>query len=161
MPLKQRIRSQSLSIFGPQAPRSTQRVYHPRNAFLYTHVNYAPLGSWGNTGTLDGFVTHFTRKEYGTFQLYSGGDAQKSQVLKGTLLYLNAMTEDCLGIGLPLLFAGMAYAVGERVRYRRETPLTPIASAWVFYLVVFHSLSNLPIDKMRLFLGILTHKRAL
>jgi hypothetical protein len=38
-------------------------------AFLWTHVNYAPLGSWGNTGTLDGFITHFTRKEYGTFQV--------------------------------------------------------------------------------------------
>ncbi len=48
---------------------------------IYTALlNYAPLGSWGNTGTLEGFVTHFTRKEYGTFQLYSGGDAKPSQV---------------------------------------------------------------------------------
>jgi hypothetical protein len=122
--------------------------------FLYTHVNYAPLGSWGNTGTLDGFITHFTRKEYGTFQLYSGGDAQQKQVLKGTLLYLNAMTEDCLLVGLPLMLAGMVYAVSERLRCRRETPITPILCAWVFYLIVFHSLSNLPIDKLRLFLGI-------
>ena len=58
-------------------------------------------------------------------------------------------------------FLLMPSADGEKWTLPTMVPLTPIASAWVFYLVVFHSLSNLPIDKMRLFLGILTHKRAL
>ncbi len=33
-------------------------------------------------------------------------------------------------------------------------PAAPVIAAWVFYIVVFHSLSNLPIDKLKLFLGI-------
>jgi len=122
--------------------------------FLFTHVNFAPLGSWGNTGTLDGFITHFTRKEYGTFQLYSGGDKQDSQTMYGTWLYIKHMQEDCLQVGLPLLCLGLFFAVKTRLVSKRETPATPLIFAWVFYLLVFHSLSNLPIDKLKLFLGI-------
>ncbi|EKX41692.1 hypothetical protein GUITHDRAFT_112399 [Guillardia theta CCMP2712] len=55
--------------------------------FLFTHAKYAPLGSWGDTSTFDGFMTHFLRKEYGTFQLYSGNDMQQKQVLVATLRY--------------------------------------------------------------------------
>ena len=64
--------------------------------FLYSHAYHAPLGSWGDTGTLEGFITHFTRKEYGTFQLYSGSDGQKNMALKSTMLYLYSLKDDGL-----------------------------------------------------------------
>eukprot|EP00960_Hanusia_phi_P058123 763778-Hanusia_phi.AAC.19 len=47
---------------------------------LCSLVSAAPLGSWGDTSTLSGwpavgFWTHFLRKEYGTFALYSGKES--------------------------------------------------------------------------------------
>ena len=122
--------------------------------FLWTHAYHSPLGSWGDTGTMEGFITHFTRKEYGTFQLYSGSDGQSASMLKSNFLYVKSLTDDGLGVGVVLLIVGLLHAIKLRVVAQQETPATPIISAWVFYLVVFHSLSNLPIDKLKLFLGI-------
>jgi hypothetical protein len=34
----------------------------------------AAFGAWGEVDTWDGFLTHFLRKEYGTFRLYSGNE---------------------------------------------------------------------------------------
>ncbi len=36
----------------------------------------------------------------------------------------------------------------------RNSPFVVLTCAWATYLLVFHSLSNLPIDKLPLFLGI-------
>ena len=49
--------------------------------YLFWAATHAPLGSWGDTSTLSGwpavgFWTHFLRKEYGTFALYSGNEGE-------------------------------------------------------------------------------------
>jgi hypothetical protein len=43
--------------------------------YMYLPIagKHAPLGSWGELDTIPGFVKHVTRKEYGTFQLYTTG----------------------------------------------------------------------------------------
>jgi hypothetical protein len=82
----------------------------------YLYIVFAaldpPLGSWGETATLDGFINHFMRKEYGTFQLYSGADQQHSGVPFATLLYIKDFARETFFIGPLLAAAGVARATG-------------------------------------------------
>ena len=46
--------------------------------YLYLPIagREAGFGAWGEVDTVDGFLTHFLRKEYGTFRLYSGNEGE-------------------------------------------------------------------------------------
>lgn len=48
-------------------------------------------GSWGDVSSLDGFLHHFLRKDYGTFQLFSGnrGDTDIEGFVERTEAYLD------------------------------------------------------------------------
>ena len=52
-------------------------------AYLPLAGMHAAFGAWGELDTLEGFATHFLRREYGTFRLYSGDDGStEKQVYK-------------------------------------------------------------------------------
>eukprot|EP00899_Mesostigma_viride_P024558 jgi/Mesvir1/5287/Mv15392-RA.2 len=59
-------------------------------AFLPLSSASNPQGGWGDQTTLSGFLVHFLRHEYGTFQLYSGKDRAQTggTFFLGLYLYL-------------------------------------------------------------------------
>lgn len=65
----------------------------------------APYGSWGDTTTWAGFMTHLLRKEYGTFRLFSGNGGQRSgtHVARLVRLYLGDLCHGRLGWAVPVL----------------------------------------------------------
>jgi len=122
--------------------------------YLFWAATHAPLGSWGDTSTLrgypaTGFWTHFLRQEYGTFALYSGGKPQKSQLVEALSLYCTHAAKDTLFLVL-LAPVGVASSF---VRSGVQSYGAIAVTLWAFYMIVFHSLSNLPLDKP-LFLGV-------
>jgi hypothetical protein len=121
---------------------------------LFPMATYNPLGSWGDTSTVAGFMKHLLRKEYGTLALYSGTDAQQAQLVPATLRYFKHLASDSLYGGMVLLAAGGYASFASASRFPTYSPALLLVATWVFYLVVFHSLSNLPIDKKKIYLGI-------
>lgn len=144
-------------------------------------------GGWGDVKTLKGIIHHMLRRDYGTFQLYSGNSGKQAEsMIERTVAYLEDLhSMQGLCVAPILAFVGVVYwarsvpaglehaKIGEgaepgsnakRVASCRAalhkpsltlardmgqyTP-TIIAATQVFYFVVFHSLSNLPLsDKL-------------
>ena len=121
---------------------------------LFPMATYRPLGSWGDTSTVEGFLKHLLRQEYGTFKLYSGLDAQDEQLFDATMRYFKHLASDSLFVGIALLLGGVYSCLKSSIRNPNVSPAAVLILTWVFYLVVFHSLSNLPIDKKKIYLGI-------
>lgn len=85
--------------------------------YLFWAATHAPLGSWGDTSTLSGwpavgFWTHFLRKEYGTFSLYSGSN-QKNMLWQALSLWMEHAFKDTFGLVI-LSLAGMISAAARR-----------------------------------------------
>ncbi|POM71638.1 Hypothetical protein PHPALM_11771 [Phytophthora palmivora] len=105
-------------------------------------AHFPTPGSWGNTSTFIGLLNHIRRKEYGTFQLSPLQGASE-----GLLVRLKAYALDCVNefhwVGLILMCLGVktffSSAWYQRTGYAQ-------VSAMVCYLLVFHSLANLPLD---------------
>ena len=131
--------------------------------------NHHP-GSWGDVQSLSGLLHHFLRRDYGTLQLFSGDDSLSEGMATRTLSWGRDFAGAQLGTGPFLLLAactvlsfGMRQRAAGNIKrnsYRRslgessrQTLLVMLASL-VVYLVVFHSLSNLPILSNELFFGI-------
>jgi 4-amino-4-deoxy-L-arabinose transferase-like glycosyltransferase len=52
-------------------------------------------GSWGDVTSLYGFIHHFLRRDYGTFQLYSGASGKVTEcMIERTISYLRDFTFD-------------------------------------------------------------------
>ncbi len=129
-------------------------------------------GSWGDVTNLAGLVHHFLRRDYGTMQLYSGNDASSEgmiartfswaedfishQLCGSSLVFLSALVLIC---GLPqLIHMGPRTLVPKKKTRVKEREVNPSSEAWkvvllalIFYLLVFHSLSNLPLSNPLLF----------
>ncbi|KAG3115906.1 hypothetical protein PI125_g5103 [Phytophthora idaei] len=113
-------------------------------------------GSWGDTSTLAGLFAHIRRKEYGTFRLSPlQGDSE------GLLTHLKIYTMDCAAdfhwIGLILICLGaktlmVSGTSQSKLAQRKSFPSWyhrvgyAQMSALACYLLVFHSLANLPLD---------------
>lgn len=149
-------------------------------------------GSWGDVSSVSGFMHHFLRKDYGTFQLFSGSGGKTSEGFsERTMAYLEDATITqglyiipllALGASVRLLIQSTASldkkfvssrkaaaSSAARVSKKKEkraagsdeidsggiSPLeashtpTVLVGTLVFYFLVFHSLSNLPLkDKL-------------
>lgn len=93
--------------------------------------------SWGDQRTLDGFLTHLLRREYGTFQLASTGDAGT-----GLSAYLSAFVQFELQQSWALVAVLAVFGVA---RAKRRWLLAGLA-ALVLSVGVFGALANLPLD---------------
>ncbi|MCK6552561.1 DUF2723 domain-containing protein, partial [Myxococcota bacterium] len=100
---------------------------------------YLPLASlapnvatWGDQSTLDGFLRHFLRQEYGTFRL--GGEAfdATSSFGAATIAFGRDLVLETLGVGLVLASGGLGGALGRATPATREArgagPTTRAAS---------------------------------
>ena len=116
-----------------------------RYLYLPLAARTATTLSWGDPGTLGGFVDHLLRRDYGTFQLAAGMEPGASTL--GTRLAAWAMhTLDAT------LYVGAALAIGAAVVWlvaRRAVPERAWVALWVaalaLYVLGFHALANLPV----------------
>ena len=133
---------------------------------LYIGSHAPKPGSWGHLATIEGFLHHFLRKDYGTFQLYSGNvGGIKAGLVSRTIAYFEDLTfhqglyltPALAAIGTlislyPLKFSAPSIQnppmSSSSIIDDREASFTPLLLVLClpFYLLVFHSLSNLPLD---------------
>lgn len=105
-----------------------------------------PNGAWGDCSTLGGLITHVTRREYGTWRLYSGegrGSAGMRPLVKGLMMYLAHVPGSTCGIGAILSPAGALLLLS---RSHTRAAGCGLVGGFITYLVVFHALANLPLD---------------
>jgi hypothetical protein len=118
----------------------------------------AAFGAWGEVDTLEGLAVHLLRREYGTWRLYSGNDgATERQVGRALWLYLIHLSADgtCIYAAAPALaLLGLIRCACECVRERRvNTAGSALAVAYLVYMLVFHSLANLPLEQPLYYAG--------
>ncbi|KAK8815763.1 hypothetical protein WA538_004887 [Blastocystis sp. DL] len=136
----------------------------------YLHLVIASFtprkGNWGDMTTWTGFLHHVLRKDYGTFQLFSGDDhAQRGEMFFwGLVSFFKGAAENSLVIGLPLAAFGVWRSVfAAREDSQRKEEKEVFDRRWVywlllfcflFYVIVFHYLANLPLSKEAIFVGV-------
>ena len=107
----------------------------------YWSANDTPF-SWGELRTVDGFLTHVLRREYGTFQLAAGG--AEGLGLPAFLRHFAAFELHQLrGLVALLALAGLA-AVWRSGKARSWLLVT--CASFALSLLVFGALANLPLD---------------
>lgn len=113
-------------------------------SYLLIAGSHERLASWGDTGTVGGFVHHFLRKDFGTLKLGNPELGRESQLLPGLIAYAKDLPGELLYIGPVLALLGLAvYAIREG-----KTGFAVFSFvAFSFYMVVFHALANLPIQQ--------------
>ncbi|KAI9991814.1 hypothetical protein PInf_017185 [Phytophthora infestans] len=102
-------------------------------------------GSWGDVTTLSGLIHHVRRADYGTLRLYASNEANEDL---WTRLYLYAV--DLSDREIPFQLAAPVVVLGVFQTLRASTGMNPqlgrfMAMMYAFYMVIFHSLANLPI----------------
>ncbi|KAK3583319.1 hypothetical protein CHS0354_038928 [Potamilus streckersoni] len=107
--------------------------------------------TWGDQTTLTGFLTHFLRKEYGTFDL-SSSKKDGASLLNGLRAYLLHYIEEYSVIGCCFTLMGL-HALFCRLRLGKEHCLLVSLLMCVVYLMFFSWRANLDLDNP-LFLGV-------
>jgi hypothetical protein len=110
----------------------------------------------GDPSTVDGFLRHVLRADYGTFQLAGDQTTTTSGTLRSRLTLFGHLTaEALLWAGVP--FAALAVAPwpsGDGEPTHRNAFLRTLIAALALYVLVFGALANLPTDPP-LFAGVL------
>jgi hypothetical protein len=149
-------------------------------ARMVWRAHHSVIDSWGDQRHVDGFLTHFLRREYGTFQLAASEISEDPGMLFRLSIYVREMFFESRFVVPPLALYGCFLtlrrrrkdngkgkgAVALRTRLDRDTINTnngggapPLLAAcrllfvcFISYVVVFHKLANL--DMRPLFLGV-------
>ncbi len=115
----------------------------------YMYMPYATgkPNSWGDATTLLGFFKHLLRQEYGTFLLHPdmiGGEG----MLERTKLYLENVVSIQMSDFISNQFlSSYCIILGIFVSLiRGKTSGQIVVVIWLFYLIAFHSLSNLDLS---------------
>ena len=103
-----------------------------------------PLIAWGEPDTLNGFLTHVLRREYGTFQ----GNVNLTPAAISTVQQLGFYARDLVR---QVTWLGVALAAWGLVRAGLDTQMRFLAVttvlAWGVFLGVLHTLAALPLDQ--------------
>ncbi len=112
-------------------------------AYLPWAASRKLLASWGDAGTVQGFVDHVLRREYGTFRLV--GDGAGASFAANLGLFARDSWEQLLYVGSVLALVGIARAATERgplLSFGRV-----LLGTLLVYVVVFHALANIPLAR--------------
>ncbi len=111
-------------------------------AYLPWAAAHGPAIAWGDVATAKGFIDHFLRRDYGTFQLHASAGSSADGFFTRLGLYLLSLPGELLGLGILLAFFGLWPG--------RRTAGTPIKAAVAvslsLYLLIFHALSNIDLQ---------------
>jgi hypothetical protein len=108
--------------------------------YLVLRARQVPLITWGDTASLEGFLHHLLRMDYGAFKLSSATVASDSWIEKSATLWLlnKSFSVALLGVGW------IPFVLGFRSIKKNKQILIPIAAALFLYIFVFLALGNLP-----------------
>jgi len=102
----------------------------------------APV-TWGDATTVQGFLTHFLRREYGTFRLADETVGSAGSLSARLRLFVQAVGRSTLYVAIPLGLAGLG-------ALRCAGPVRRFVAFWLgalaFYVVVFCALANVRLD---------------
>ena len=143
-------------------------IIPPYVGLCYTAVVKGHPGSWGDVTTISGFFHHLMRKDYGTFTLFSGNAGNNTEGFGiRTYKWLLDFSYQVGSFASILLLFGCFKCCINRTNGKSPTKRRTLkqskglsckisASAFVviclvFYIVVFHSLSNLPLTNPLMF----------
>ncbi|OWY99389.1 putative membrane protein [Phytophthora megakarya] len=104
-------------------------------------------GSWGDVTTLTGLIHHIRRADYGTFRLYSSNEGNEGL---WTRLYFYCVDLSDREIPYQLAFPVISLGLLQTLRFSTEINRHLgwfMIVTYLFYMVVFHSLANLPISE--------------
>lgn len=120
-------------------------------AYLVVAARWKSMDSWGDQRTLSGFLHHFLRREYGTFQLAAKDTTDDPGMWIRLGVYYKDFLQETLYVGPVLLVIGLVWTFWPKRPLRVVSMLFLVE--YVFYMVVFHYLANL--DPLRpLFMGV-------
>ena len=119
--------------------------------YLPLRALFQPPDSWGDQRSIAGFLTHFLRQEYGTFQLAATDTSDDPGMWSRLLVYLKVTQEESLHLAPVLAVWGVVCLLRGGSRAVRLSVLVQLCG-YVLYVVVFHKLANL--DLRPLFLGV-------
>src|SRR2546426_7210537 len=91
--------------------------------------------SWGNTSTLNGFLTHVLRREYGTLQLGAYRQDATGNFFRGLDAYFSAAPENIFYVGIVFALVGLSDHLYRKVK--TGLALATVVS-FCLYLIVFH-----------------------
>lgn len=120
--------------------------------FVSQAVHYGRY-SWGDLLSIDGYITHLTRAEYGSFQLYKGEGEDTNNppyFLKLEFYFSNLVFSEFGVIGAALALVGLIYSISSKYRLWCSAPLV---ACFAFYITWFFDRCNLPLDD-DLFVGV-------
>lgn len=113
--------------------------------YLYVTTSWKVKDGWGSMITVSGFLRHFLRKEYGTFQLTDGGVDDSVYVWYRLLDYVRSVHfEEGLFIALPLALCG---CVGSLRTLSRPTRTLIPLSSFTLHLAVISYLANMDTER--------------
>lgn len=130
----------------------------PHVALVFSAMN-PQQGSWGDTSSMQGFLRHVLRAEYGTLKL-GIPDANTEGALERIGEYLVDSSSQTMHLGLPMAVLGIGWAIAscdttattstkqrEDIRRMRDFGVG-LAAAWAFYVTIWHSvLSNISLHR--------------
>jgi hypothetical protein len=120
--------------------------------YLLVRSRWLVIDSWGDQRTLDGFLLHLLRREYGTFQLASSEISTDPGMVSRLLVYaLNMRSEMRIMTPCISIIGLLSSLLPSAGRIVRRTSLVLFLS-FLSYVLVFHKLANL--DLRPLFLGV-------
>ena len=106
-----------------------------------------PLDTWGDQRSVQGFLTHFLRKEYGTFQLASVHEAGEAfdtaKAARRLALFAQRFSAESLALGPPLAACGAAVLL-----WRRPQRGGPFVAMLAAYSVAINVLANLSFSEL-------------
>ncbi|KAF0686293.1 Aste57867_21899 [Aphanomyces stellatus] len=112
---------------------------------LASYWNPQP-GSWGDVTSLGGFFHHLRRGDYGTFRLFATDRVTESLATRLSLYFHDAFVREGAYVLAPLALIGMTQRPLARSSSLDSVGFV-VVFVYAFYLVVFHSLSNLPLTE--------------
>ena len=101
------------------------------------------VDSWGDQRTVSGFLTHFLRQEYGTFQLAASETSTDPGMLSRLMVYLRVTQEESLHLAPVLAVWGLVGMIKDGRRAVKLAVMTQLYS-YLLYVLVFHKSTPQP-----------------
>lgn len=119
--------------------------------YLYMPIRAGTEDSWGDQTSLGGFMHHFLRAEYGTFQLAADSISEDPGMWSRLCVYWTTLHQESAYAAPMLGLFGLYHALRSPYAIVRDSSHVFLWS-YVMYVLVFHKLANL--DLSPLFLGV-------
>ncbi|CAM9105270.1 unnamed protein product, partial [Hapterophycus canaliculatus] len=128
------------------------------HAALIVSARNPQRGSWGDTSSMQGFLRHVLRAEYGTLRL-GIPDPNAEGALERIGEYLVDSSRQTMHLGLPMAVLGIGWAITiyhttatstkqPHENRRMRDFAVGLSAAWAFYVTIWHSvLSNISLHR--------------